>query len=389
MSTQIPQVSKTLDDVRTEVFQRIEEVQDEYQAKGWLPGRLNLNKGVVRGLLEVYCWGIYQLYQLLETILTEAFPKLATDDAWVDLHADQVEAVRKQSTKALGVVTFSRSGIDGNVRIKAGTVVRTLADGNGERHRYATTADVVLLDGSTSVAALVESEDYGTAANATAGQIVELVTPVDGVEAVANASGWLTQEAADVETSAKLSERYTLAWQGSDGTNKYAYSAWALSVTGVVAVAILDQHPRGQGTVDVVVKGADGIPTESLLEDVREAIGGNTPINDDWLVKSPVAVSVALQGELELYEGVDSATAIAEAEIRLTALFTDPSKVSGVTPLQIGDDLTLDRLTALAMAVDGVKRVTWAAPTEDVAVDADGLAVLESMILTSSTADEA
>ena len=48
----LPRVSKTLDEVRSGLFARVEEVQDEYQAKGWLPARMNLNKGVIRGCLS-------------------------------------------------------------------------------------------------------------------------------------------------------------------------------------------------------------------------------------------------------------------------------------------------------------------------------------------------
>jgi uncharacterized phage protein gp47/JayE len=344
---------------------------------------------VVRGLLEIYAFGLFQLYQLMERVLTQAFPKQATDDAWVDLHADQVEAVRKQALKARGLVTFSRQEPTGNVRIKAGTIVRTPSDGAGRRHRYVTTAEAVLRDGQASVAVPVESEDYGVAANATAGQIRELVTPVPGVDAVTNAADWLTREGADAETTPRLAERYTLAWQGSDGVNKYAYRKWALSVPGVVAVAVLDQHPRGQGTVDLVVKGAGGIPTQSLLDDVRAALEGKTPINDDWLVKAPTPVPVNLEAELVLYADADPATARAEAENRLRALFTDPSLVPGVTPLHIGQDLTRDRLTALVMAVSGVKRVHWAAPAADMSVAADALAVLQSVALTTATAEQA
>jgi hypothetical protein len=54
-------VSKTLDQIRAELFGHIEAVQNEYAAKGWLPVRLNLNKGVVRGILELVCWGLWQL----------------------------------------------------------------------------------------------------------------------------------------------------------------------------------------------------------------------------------------------------------------------------------------------------------------------------------------
>lgn len=65
-------------------------------------------------------------------------------------------------------------------------------------------------------------------------------------------------------------ERYRLQWAANNGCTKYAYKAWALSVPGVSSVEILDQHPRGQGTVDVVVRGSAVLPTEALLERVRE-----------------------------------------------------------------------------------------------------------------------
>ena len=124
-------IEKSLADVREMVFSRIEEVQDEYQAKGWLPARMNLNKGVVRGLLEIYCWGLYQLYLLLQASLPEAFPKTSTA-AWLDLHATQVELARKAATKASGTVYLTRSGTTGNVKVASGRILCTPTDGKGE-----------------------------------------------------------------------------------------------------------------------------------------------------------------------------------------------------------------------------------------------------------------
>ena len=100
-------VSKSLDEIRAELFVRIEEVQDVYVARGWLPSRLNLNKGVVRGLLEIYAWGIWQLYKLLEAVLCQAFPYYATGQ-WQDVHSEQIGNDRKLSTQARGQVTFYR-----------------------------------------------------------------------------------------------------------------------------------------------------------------------------------------------------------------------------------------------------------------------------------------
>ena len=232
------------------------------------------------------------------------------------------------------------------------------------------------------------SEDYGAAANASAGQICELVTPVEGIAGVTNAADWLTEEGANEETDAQLQERYALAWAANNGCTKHAYKAWALSVPGVTSVSVLDQHPRGQGTVDVVVRGADVLPTEALLTRVRAAIAPNVPINDDWLVKGPEPVPCAIAGEIEYTSGDPEAIRLA-AENRIRALFAETSPLSDVAALQIGQDLTLDLLTHTVLAVPGVKRVVWTSPAQTViSVPADGVARLGSLSLTARMAEE-
>ena len=319
-----PRISRTIDDIRSELYLRLEAVQDAYAAKGWLPRRLNLNKGVVRGPIELFAWGQFQLYTLLQTVLKQAVPYYATGK-WADIHAQSVELSRREATKALGLVRFFRNPEHtGNVPIRAGRIVCTLPDGAGEVYRYVTAEDAVLPADAEYVEVPVESESYGASANASAGMICELVTPVPGVSGVGNAKGWLTSEGADAETDAQLMERYRLRWAASSGCTKYAYIDWALSVPGVMSVAILDQHPRGQGTVDIVVRGSAIIPTEALLARVREAIAPNTPINDDWLVQGPTPVPVTLSGTLEYVTG-DPDWLIATASNRLRALFADSS----------------------------------------------------------------
>ena len=372
------------------MFGYVESAQDSLAARGYLPARLNLNKGVVRGLLEIFCWGYWQIYSLLERLLTQATPSRATG-AWLDMHAASVDLSRRAATKARGKVRFLRAAqgsLEANVTIPAGRIVRTLPDGAGRIYRYGTQAVAVLPAGADFVDAPVEAEDYGAAANASAGQICELVTPVTGISGVTNPAGWLTEEGADEETDAQLRERYALQWQANNGCTKHAYKAWALSVPGVTSVSILDRHPRGQGTVDVVVRGADVLPTAALLEKVRAAIAPHTPINDDWLVKSPVPVAALIDGEIEVVAG-DPDAIKAQAENRLRALFAETSPLADVTALQIGQDLTLDLLTHTVKAVPGVKRVTWASPAQDVLpVPADGVACLESLSLSAVMAEE-
>ena len=380
-------VNKTLADVRGEVYARLAQVQEDYVAQGWLPSRINLNKGVVRGLLELFCWGLWKLYEFLALVLEQAFPRTSAD-AWLNLHADQLDLVRRPATKASGVVYFLRAtGGAGNVKIPAGRIVRTLPDATGSVYRYVTTADAVLPEGFLDIAVPVEAEEYGRASNVTPGQIREVSTHVPGIGSVENREDWLSEEGADEETDAQLRERYALAWLGNNGVTKYAYMSWGLSVPGVIAVAVLDKHPRGQGTVDVVIKGAAGIPTEALITKVGLAVASHAPINDDWQAKAPIAVPVHIEAQLEYVTG-EASSLRAEAEARIRAIFTDPTLVAGIAPLQIGEDLTRDRLVGVLMAITGIKRIIWTNPAADVAVPGNGLAVLESLTLTATEALE-
>jgi uncharacterized phage protein gp47/JayE len=383
-------VSKSLDTIRQEMFDRIAAVQEEYVAKGWLPIRLNLNKGIVRGMIELWCWGLWQLYLFLALVLKQAFPDTATG-LWLDLHCKQVGVTRRAATKAVGTVNFTRAGVAGNVLIPAGRVVRTKPDGAGRIYRYVTTAAAVLADGTTEVAVAVTAEEYGAAANASIGMISEIVTVIPGVDAVENRLNWLVSEGADREEDDSLRERYRLAWKVLNGCTKYAYEAWAKEITGVVQVKIRDQHPRGEGTVDVVIIGSAGAPTEALIDAVDANINGTgngdekRPINDDVLVVGADLVETAIVAELEIFSG-DPVVIKAQAESRTRALYAALPVITGVAPFGVGGDVTRDRLV-WAMMLPGVKRINM--EFLDVTVPEYGLAVLTDINITHVIVGEA
>lgn len=383
-------VSKGLDTIRQEMFDRLAAVQEEYSAKGWLPVRLNLNKGIVRGLIELWCWGLWQLYLFLALVLKQAFPDTATG-LWLDLHCKQVGATRRPATKVTGTAYFVRAGNAGNVPIPAGRVVRTKPDGSGRIYRYVTTAAAVLPDGATEVAVPVIAEEYGAASNATVGQISEIVTMIPGVDAVENRAGWITLEGSDKEEDESLRGRYQLAWKVLNGCTKYAYEAWAKEVVGVAQVKIRDQHPRGQGTVDVVIVGSAGAPSPALVAAVEANILGTGnadekfPINDDVLVTGADLVETSVTAELEILYG-DPATILLEAENRVRGLYSAVAALPGVPPFGLGGDVMRDRLV-WALMVPGVKGVSMV--FENAVVPEYGFAVLTDLDLTYVMASEA
>lgn len=388
--TAFPRISRSIEDIRAGLYARLDAVQQDYAARGWLPRRMNLNKGVIRGLIELYAWGAWQVYTLLEKLTRQAVPHYSEKD-WLELHAQSVGLARKEATKTRGAVRFyRREGRSGNIVIQAGRIVRTEPDARGEIYRYVSTEQSILPAGLDYVAVPVIAEEYGAGSNAGLGQISVLVTPVDGVNAVSNAADWLESEGADAEGDESLLERIVLRWMANNGCTKYAYKLWALSVPGVLSVEILDQHPRGQGTVGVVVRGAAVLPTEALLERVRAAIAPEAPINDDWYVVAPTPAPLAVDGAVHYVAGLsDPALLMREAELRILALFADTSPYSDITPLAIGQDVPRDLLTAALMAVPGVKSVAWNAPAADLTVAKDGIARLASLNFTAIAEAEA
>lgn len=379
-------LSKDISTIRAGLFERIEAVQDEYAAKGWLPTRLNLNKGIARGIIELFAWGLWQLYNFLDVIHRQAIPRESTGE-WLDLHAAQVDETRKGATKARGNVLFLRGEQTGNIRIPAGRIVRTKPDGTGAIYRYVTDELAVLPDDAESVAVPATAEEYGQSSNASVGQICELVTPVEGISGVTNAADWLIEEGADEESDVSLQRRYELAWRAQAGVTRAAYEAAALSVAGVVDVYVADRHPRGEGTVDVVVQGTAGIPTANLLADVRAALDAAIVINHDLLVKAPEPVNVSVKAVLELISG-DAESTQAEAENWVRAMFSsgdDPD----IPRFSIGKDVVRDRLASGIVGLSGVKRIHWESPAADVTIPAGGLAVLSSLELETVWVTEA
>ncbi|MDE5831737.1 MAG: baseplate J/gp47 family protein [Desulfovibrio sp.] len=374
-------LDRDIDDIRAALYERIEAVQDEYAAKGWLPRRLNLNKGVARGIIEIFAWGSWQIYNLLSLVHREAIPSESSGE-WLDLHASQVDLTRKPATKAKGNVLFYRAENMslGNIRIPQGRILRTPPDGEGNVYRFVTDQLAVLPEGAKSVAVPVTAEEYGQGSNATVGQICELVTPVEGIGAVSNSADWLTDEGADEEGDVSLRERYKLAWKSQAGVTRAAYEKAAYSVPGVLYVHVADQHPRGEGTVDVIIQGSAGMPTANLLKKVREALDDAIVINHDLEVKAPRPVNINVQGVIEILAG-NAKEIITDVENAVRKMFSS-TEADELPRFSLGKDVVRDRLAAGFINMKSVKRVRWQSPTGDITIEPDQLPVLNSLKFT-------
>ena len=369
-------LNKSVDDIRKELFEFIESKQDDYIKKGFLPTKINLNKGILRGMLEVFIFGIWQLYNTMSKILIQAIPIHSTGD-WLKLHAESVGLTPKKKTKAIGTVQFTRGNTKGNIAIAKNKIVGTLPDGLGKVYRYAVTKDVMLLAKDDVILVEVESEDFGEKVNANNGMITKLITPIVGIKSVlnigkplksavamnvldgettpetddfiSNYENWLTSEGTDEESDSLLRERYVAQWQRITGVTRDAYMAAALSVDTVTAVSVDDQHPRGQGTIDIYVRSVSKMASTQLLDRVKEAIKKEVLISDNIKVMKANMVNVEIKIEIE-----SKGVVIEDLKLSVIKNIRDY-----INTLKIGEDVVRDKVAATIINLEGVKKINW------------------------------
>ena len=231
-----------------------------------------------------------ELIQLLRTVLNNLFVSHATG-VWLDLKMADYSKKRKKSQKTQGLVTVSRLDADGEaVKIPKGTVFKTVQDINGEELRFFALEEAVLQKGAQTVEVPVEAELEGTRYNVPQEQITRTLTYL-GEVSVSNMKDWITREGSDTEDDESARTRTLRSWSElAQRAIEDTFINTAESVPGVLFAQADCLHPRGQGTVDVIVTGTAGEATESLLNDVRKAVAQIAGPYDNILVKSSVTV---------------------------------------------------------------------------------------------------
>ncbi|VVE14565.1 baseplate J family protein [Pandoraea anapnoica] len=153
-------------------------------------------------------------------------------------------------------------------------------------------ADQTLVVGATA-------DVSGTASNRVAGDALTLTVPPMGVNAAATVQKLLG--GADIESLESLAARVEFRMQHPPaGGNKYDYWQWAMEVPGVTAAYVYPLR-RGLGTVDVVVLGEDGLPSDEVLQAVQNNIDNKRPVTaKDFRAISPTIKSYDVRALLVL-----------------------------------------------------------------------------------------
>lgn len=280
------------------------------------------------------------------------FSELAQDE-WLTLRSrSQYEHEREAATATIGTLTLTDGG-GGPYVIAAGSLVAVST--TGLRYRNSTGGTLLLNDTLdlefTSVA-------VGEAYNVAGGTITELETPLAGVT-IAAAADWITTAGSDGESDARLRARNAAKWATlATGSPAAAWIAWILDgVPGVSKVAVRDDNPLGDMTVQIVLATASGpasaadVAAAQVIIDAREPIGSQI----EAIAASPLAITVT--GTVYVRAAQRSS-----AEAAVVAAFADLTE-----ELDMGETVYTSKLIdVIHTSSGGVRNVVLTAPAADV-----------------------
>ena len=302
-----------------EIEERRDELVAELKEVGFVVTNFH-SGGVFYTLLMIVLRIEREFKMFLRAFLNNAFVTHASG-AWLDLKAADYSKKRKKAQKAQGLVTVSRMDAEGDaVRIEKGHVFKTKKDINGEELRFFVLETTILQKGARAVDVLVEAEMEGSRYNAPEGQITRSLTFLNGVDEITNAEDWITREGSDTEDDDGLKTRTLRSWaELAARPIEDTFINAAEGVPGVLFAQADCQHPRGQGTVDVIVTGTAGEATEGLLDEVREAVDKIAGPYDNILVKS----SVVVPQDIKVTVTTDDVASDSEVEGKVASILTE------------------------------------------------------------------
>lgn len=330
--------------------------------------------GVFNTLLMVTLQVYLDLLGLLRAVLNSTFLSHATG-AWLDIKAMDYSKQRKEAIQTRGHITITRQGVTGDaVRIAKGHVFKTVKDINGDELRFLTVAEAVLQKDTPSVRVLVEAEQAGGKYNVPPGQITRTLTHLPNVAGIVNEDGWIQREGSDVEDDEGLRARALRSWSELARVPiRDTYTNVCEAVPGVLYVTIDDQHPRGQGSIDVIVTSTAGTASQELLAAVKAACDEIRAPDDNVLVKSSETVSQPISLTVTLPASMDDTGVEDKVKSSITEL------------LRIRKGRALNELThadiiyRVKTDVPALRNVTVTVPTSDLTL-ATGKVILPGII---------
>ena len=332
--------------------------------------------GVFHTMLMIALRIKIEFLELLRLVLNNMFVSHASG-VWLDLKMADYSKKRKKAQKTQGLVTVSRVDMEGEaVKIGKGHVFKTGLDINGNELRFFSLEPTVLQKGAKAVDVLVEAETEGAHYNVPPGQITASLTYI-GEVGISNGEDWIVREGSDTEDDESCRTRTLRSWSElAQRSIEDSFINTAEGVPGVLFAQADCEHPRGQGTVDVIVTGTAGEASEGLLDLVREAVGQIAGPYDDILVRSSITVAQDISVTVTITGGSTDE----EARDRVQAILTE---LLAVRKGRRFYELTLSDINhAIRSGCSEAVNVKITTPSLDVTLEKDKVIILGAVSVT-------
>lgn len=145
--------------------------------------------------------------------------------------------------------------------------------------------------------------------------------------------------------------------------------------------ATVDSPNPGEVVVTVLSSEGDGIPSKELIAKVSDALTAEEvrPLTDQVTVQVPTLQHYQVIAELVVYRGPDRVL-IQQAALQNLQRYLNEEK-------RLGHDVVRSGIFA-ALHIEGVQRVNLLEPTDNIVIDENEVAVLETITLTVSEHDD-
>lgn len=353
----------------------MKEIKEKLDEEGFIIN--NFNKGgIFYIIIRIFVLIYIDIKSLARSIVNNLFIKHAQGE-WLEIKAADVGKKRKEAVKTKGYVTLYRDDYQNALQITKGHMFKTLPDVNGKELKFYVLDTTVIGAGEQSGKVLVEAESPGTEYNVSTGKIAVSMIYLEGVVSVSNEEGWLYEEGADIEKLEDLRIRAEDAWSElAERTIEEKLINVSKKVSGVLNVRVDAQHPRGQGTTDIIITSTSGKATDELLKKVEAATAYLKGNYDDFLYKSATIVNVNI--ELTLYIAKDASTdGIQQTAEKIIEKFMQLSSREELNCLYM-DDIRY----ALKSDIETYKRVEISAPDGDLELDKEKVIMLGDIEVT-------
>jgi len=343
--------------------EEMEKIQRELEAEGF-PITSFKKGGIFYHICRMLVKICIEIKKLARDILNSCFIRHAEGD-WLKIKAADFSKYQNEAKRTKGYITIFREEYDNALQVTKGHCFKTEPDASGREMKFYCSENTIIGAGEKTGKVLVEAEKSGSSYNLKPGRITISMIHLEGVEAVTNEEDWIFEEGAEEEDLENLRDRCMSSWaELATRTIEEKLRNRARSVSGVLGARIDAQHPRGQGTVDVIITGTAGEASPELLRKVSEAIEPLKGNYEDYLVRSSTVVRQDF--ELVIYLAEDMAVdGVGQKAQKLI------DELMNLTREDLNILYRDSIIKMLSTNIDNYKKTDIIQPAEDVILDED------------------